>query len=92
MVSPPPRLLEQVRHALRLKHYAHRTEEAYLHWFCRFIRFQQLRHPANMGKPEIEAFLSHIAVQENVASSPHTVPARKGERASTIRRQRRLPF
>jgi hypothetical protein len=83
MVSPPPRLLDQLRDTLRLKHYAYRTEEAYFHWFRRFIRFHQLRHPANMGKPETEAFL---AVQKDVASSTHTVPTRKGERASTIRR------
>jgi integron integrase len=69
MVSPPPRLLDQVRDTLRLKHYAYRTEEVYLHWIRRFIRFHQLKHPASMGKPEIEAFLTHLAVQENVAAS-----------------------
>ena len=91
MVSPPPRLLDQVRDALRLKYCAYRTEEAYFHWFRRFIRFHQLRQPANVGKPEIEAFLSHLAVRENVASSTRTVPAPKGYWASTIRRQRTLP-
>jgi hypothetical protein len=82
MASPPPRLLGQVGYALRLKHCACRTEQAYLRWFRRFIRFHQLRHPANVGKPEIEGFFAHLAVQKNVASSTHTIPPslREGSR------------
>ncbi|MDQ2695160.1 MAG: integron integrase [Pseudomonadota bacterium] len=64
-----PRLLDRVRDAIRRKHYSIRTEHAYLAWIRRFILFHQKRHPADMGKPEIEAFLTHLAVRGNVAAS-----------------------
>ncbi len=65
----PKKLLDQVRDVLRRKHYAIRTEQAYLAWIKRFILFHHKRHPQEMGVPEIEAFLTHLAVQENVAAS-----------------------
>ena len=65
----PPRLLDQVRAAIRARHYSRRTEEAYTHWIVRFIRFHRNRHPTTMGKVEVEAFLSHLAARENVAAS-----------------------
>ncbi|MBI1880119.1 MAG: integron integrase [Chloroflexi bacterium] len=68
-MSQPPKLLDQVRHILRLKHYSYRTEETYLDWIKRFILFHHKRHPQEMGIPEIEAFLTHLAVRENVAAS-----------------------
>ncbi len=64
-----PRLLDQVRTALRLKHYSHRTEDSYVQWITRYILFHAKRHPQDMGRPEIEAFLAHLAVQEHVAAS-----------------------
>ena len=64
-----PKLLDQVRDLIRLKHYSIRTEQAYLGWIRRFILFHHKRHPKEMGKTEIEAFLTHLAVQENVAAS-----------------------
>jgi len=68
--QPAPRkLLDQVRDALRLKHYSIRTEEAYINWIKRYIFFHHKRHPAEMGAPEIEAFLTHLAVDEQVAAS-----------------------
>jgi len=63
------KLLDQVRDVLRLKHYSFRTEQAYVDWVRRFILFHHKRHPAEMGAPEIEAFLTHLAVDENVAAS-----------------------
>jgi len=66
---PPPKLLEQYRERLRLKHYSLRTEDAYLHWARRFIYFHGKRHPQEMGGPEVEAFLSHLATEERVAPS-----------------------
>ncbi|WP_198133491.1 phage integrase N-terminal SAM-like domain-containing protein [Chloroflexus aggregans] len=54
---------------LRVKHYSPRTEEAYVDWITRFIRFHDKRHPAEMDAPEIEAFLTHLAVKEKVAAS-----------------------
>lgn len=65
----PPKLLDQVREAIRLRHYSIRTEQAYLDWIKRFIFFHNKRHPNQMGPAEIEAFLSHLALQHNVAPS-----------------------
>ncbi len=68
--QPPPRKLrDQVRDALRRKHYSIRTEQAYVAWITRFILFHHKRHPQEMGAPEIEAFLTHLAVQKKVAAS-----------------------
>jgi integron integrase len=64
-----PKLLEQVRQRIRVKHYSIRTEETYLSWIRRFIFFHQKRHPREMGVREIEAFLTHLAVEGNVAAS-----------------------
>lgn len=64
-----PKLLDQVRDLIRLKHYSIRTEQAYLGWIKRFILFHHKRHPKEMGKTEIESFLTHLAVQGNVAAS-----------------------
>ncbi len=67
--SNKPRLLDQVRHRCRVKHYSIRTESCYVDWIRRFILFHDKRHPADMGAPEVEAFLSHLAVNRNVAAS-----------------------
>ena len=61
--TPPKKLLDQVRDAIRLKHDSRRTEDAYVDWIRRDIVFHQKRHPQEMGIPEIEAFLTHLAVQ-----------------------------
>lgn len=67
--SQPPKLLDQVRERVRLKHYSIRTEKTYLAWIRRFILFHDKRHPKNMGKPEVEAFLTDLAVNRQVAAS-----------------------
>ena len=64
-----PKLLDQVRERIRVKHYSLRTEDAYLHWIRRFIFFHGKRHPREMGGPEVEAFLSHLATEGRVAAS-----------------------
>jgi len=64
-----PKLLDQVRAAIRTRHYSRRTEKAYLGWIKRFILFHNKRHPAEMGAVEINQFLSHLALKENVAAS-----------------------
>jgi site-specific recombinase XerD len=69
MTAPPPRLLDQVRQAIRLKHYSYRTEQTYVAWIRRYILFHNKRHPKEMGIEEVQAFLSHLAVVENVAAS-----------------------
>ena len=65
----PKKLLDQVREAMRLKHYAYRTEETYVQWIRRYILFHNKRHPKEMGQPEIEAFLTDLAVNQQVAAS-----------------------
>ncbi len=67
--APPPRLLDQLRAAIRLRHYSIRTEAAYVDWVRRYIRFNGLRHPRELGAAEVEAFLSELAVQRHVAAS-----------------------
>ncbi len=67
--AKPKKLLDQVRDALRLKHYSIRTENSYVNWIRRYILFHNKRHPAEMGAAEIAAFLTHLAVEENVAAS-----------------------
>ena len=69
MADRPPRLLDQVRRAIRIRHYSPRTESAYLNWIVRFIRFHDVRHPKEMGAREVSEFLSHLAVEGNVAAS-----------------------
>ncbi len=64
-----PRLLVQARERLRLKHYSIRTEQAYLGWIRRFILFHGKRHPREMGKVEVEAFLTALAVERDVAAA-----------------------
>jgi len=64
-----PRLLDQVRDKLRLKHYSYRTEQSYIAWMKRFIFFHNKQHPDTMGEKEIEAFLTHLAVNRNVSAS-----------------------
>ncbi len=66
---PPPRLLDQVRAKIRLKHYSLRTEQAYVDWIKRYIRHHGKRHPREMGAVEVEAFLTHLAVAGRVAAS-----------------------
>jgi len=70
--ATPPKLLDQVRDRLRLKHYSLRTEQAYVGWIRRYIIFHGKRHPAEMGKPELESFLTSLAVQRNVSASTQT--------------------
>ena len=70
METPPaPRLLHRVREAIRLRHYSIRTEQAYVDWIKRFIRFHGKRHPIELGAAEVEAFLTHLAVAHNVAAA-----------------------
>ena len=64
-----PRLLDQVRAAIRTRGYSIRTEQAYVDWIRRYILFHGKRHPGELGKVEIEAFLTHLAVNRNVAPS-----------------------
>lgn len=64
-----PGLLEVARQSIRTKHYSIRTEEVYLGWMRRFIRFHNMRHPRDMGADEVQRFLSHLAIDGDVAAS-----------------------
>jgi integron integrase len=101
-----PKLLTRMRAALRSRHYSRRTEQAYCGWVKRFIVFHNLRHPEEMGEPEINAFLTHLAVKKNVSASTqnqalsallflyrHVLGREIGDLGEVIRarRPRRLP-
>ena len=60
------KLLDQVREALRVRHYSIRTEEAYVHWIRRFILFHGKRHPRDMGKEDVSRFLTALAIERQV--------------------------
>jgi integron integrase len=64
-----PKLLDQVRDAIRARHMSYRTEEAYVHWVKRYVLFHRKRHPAEMGAPEITQFLTALAVERHVSAS-----------------------
>lgn len=68
-MEPKGKLLDQMRHVLRLKHMSIRTEEAYVGWVKRFLLFHDKRHPKDMGAEEIRAFLVHLAVRDKMAAS-----------------------
>jgi len=64
-----PKLLDQVRQAIRTRHYSYRTEKAYVHWIKRYILFHHKRHPVEMGEAEIGQFLSALATDLRVSAS-----------------------
>ena len=71
LTEPRPRLLDALRAQVRYLHYSLRTEEAYVHWARAFIRFHDRRHPAGLGRPEVEAFLTWLAAERQVSPSTH---------------------
>ncbi|HYE05401.1 MAG TPA: integron integrase [Planctomycetota bacterium] len=74
--GPPPAwlpvLTDAVRQTTRTRHYSYRTEQAYLQWILRYVEHHAWRRPSQMGKPEVEAFLTHLAVDRKVAASTQT--------------------
>lgn len=66
---PGARLSDQLRAAIRRRHYSYRTELAYLHWMRRYVFFHKKRHPADMAEPEVSAFLTYLAVHRHVSAS-----------------------
>jgi hypothetical protein len=71
-VAPAPKLLDQLRDRIRLKHYSIRTEQSHVQWVRRYIIFHGKRHPADMGKGELESFLTSLAVERNVSAATQT--------------------
>jgi len=68
-VNEPPRLLDQLRHQIRLRHYSYRTELTYVGWVKRYILFHGKKHPATLGGPAVEAWLSYLATERKVAAA-----------------------
>ena len=68
-MSPKQRLLDQVREAIRVRHYSYRTEQQYVAWIRRYILFHGRRHPIDLGGPEVESFLTHLATERRVAAA-----------------------
>ncbi|MGB7414627.1 MAG: integron integrase, partial [Thermosynechococcaceae cyanobacterium] len=73
MTAQPPRLLDQVKNVARLKHLSIRTEKSYLYYIRDFILFHNKQHPKEMGVSEIREYLTHLAVQKQVAASTQNV-------------------
>ena len=69
MDAKQPRLIDLVRGHIRARHYSLRTEKAYVFWTRRFVRFSGMRHPRDLGGPEVESFLTHLAVDVKVSAS-----------------------
>jgi site-specific recombinase XerD len=69
MQNQPRKLLDQVRDAIRTKHYAYRTERSYVDWIKRYVLFHKKRHPAEMGAPEVQAFITFLAVDRQLSAS-----------------------
>ena len=65
----PPRFLDQLREALRLRHYSRRTEKTYVHWARRFILYHDKRHPKDMGADEVVEFLNWLANSRNISAA-----------------------
>lgn len=68
-IDKKPKLLTQLSQAMRSRHYSRSTEATYIQWVKRFIFFHHVRHPQEMAEPEINAFLTHLAVKEHVSAS-----------------------
>jgi hypothetical protein len=68
-MASSPKLFDQVRQVLRVRHYAYETEKSYIHWIKRFIAFHHMKPPREMGAAEVEAFLTYLAVNLKVAPS-----------------------
>jgi len=95
MPSPtrPPGLIQRYREELQARHYAGRTVSTYEQWLRRFLRFHHLRHPREMGSEEVNAFLTHLAVELRVSASTQNqaLSALDLERLVRAHKPRRLP-
>src|SRR5690606_14762054 len=69
MPAETPKLLDRVREACRLRHLSYRTEQAYVRWIVRYVRFHGLRHPGTLGEEDVGRFLSHLAVEGRISAS-----------------------
>ncbi|MCS4502602.1 phage integrase N-terminal SAM-like domain-containing protein [Arhodomonas aquaeolei] len=77
-----PRLMDQVRRALRVNRYSIRTEKSYCYWIRFLVRYSGVRHPATMGEAEVRAFLEYLAVERKAAAATASVIANSGDTLS----------
>lgn len=68
-MAKPVKLLDQLRHVIRVRHYSYRTEQAYVLWATHFIRFHNLQHPKNLDESDVASFLTYLAVHRRVSPS-----------------------
>jgi len=66
-MSKPLKLLDQVKQAIRVRHYSYRTEQSYVMWIKRYIRFHNIQHPQNLDESDVSKFLTHLAIDRRVA-------------------------
>jgi hypothetical protein len=90
--DPNAKLLDRVRQAIRARHYSPSTEQAYVAWIRRFILFHRKRHPTEMGEPEVNQFLTHLAVHEHVAASTQNQALAASGSGSGSSRPRRIKW
>ena len=74
IIARPPRLLDQVRHALRTRHYSYATEKTYIQWIKQYIYFHNTTHPKDLDEKNISQFLTHLAVKKKVSASTQNSP------------------
>lgn len=68
-MTESPKLLDQVRNEIRLRHYSYRTEQAYVMWIKHYIHFHNIQHPLKLDDSSVVAFLTHLAINRRVALS-----------------------
>ncbi|MFQ5714171.1 MAG: integron integrase [Candidatus Scalinduaceae bacterium] len=106
-VPKASKLLDQVREVLRYHHYSIRTEETYINWITKYIKYHNKKHPKEMGKQEIETFLSHLAINQNVSKATQDqafnallflydkvlfIPIKDQIQATRAKKQKRIPI
>jgi site-specific recombinase XerD len=83
-----PKLMDNLRQALQARHYSKSTEQTYCLWVKRYIYFHNVKHPAEMAEPEINAFLTHLAIKEKVSASTQN-QSRRGYDIRTVQERLR---
>ncbi len=85
MTTPPPRkLLDVVREVIRLKHYSYRNEQIYIDWIKQYLLYHDTKHPREMGTQEIQDFLTHVAVNRQVAASSQNQARLSNKRSDSL--------
>jgi len=89
MTQGPKKLLDQVRDAIRLKHYAYSSEKTHVYWAKRFVLYHDKQHPQEMAEKEISELLTYLAMEEHLAASTQSQPL---SRDTACRAPRQVPL